>query len=185
MSTIHLPEYAEWVGSDAWKAHLGNHGAPWHEPMPKSEGCPSCVVGMFMPAIHDAYFNGGKAHLIYELQDGYGTEGYVPEQGYDWSGVRDSSPAAIQCGAISVDWVDHICLVADLPKPLISKGSYSIRETPGNGRGLWKSYRDGGRMVAYFLGCTWGADADALAIAIDEAEEEMACLMADARREFA
>ncbi len=94
---IRLPEYSDWVGSDAWRDHLGNHGAPWHELMPKSEGCPSCVVGVFMGAIHDRYFNGDKLtrHMIWSLQDGYGTEGFVPSQGYDWSGVRDSSPAAI------------------------------------------------------------------------------------------
>jgi hypothetical protein len=33
---------------------------------------------------------------IYSLSDGYGEQGYVPEQGYDWSGIRDSSPEAIK-----------------------------------------------------------------------------------------
>jgi hypothetical protein len=28
--------------------------------------------------------------------DAYGPEGYMPPQGYDWSGFRDSSPAAIK-----------------------------------------------------------------------------------------
>lgn len=31
---------------------------------------------------------------IYGRSDGYGAEGFVPVQGYDWSGIRDSSDAA-------------------------------------------------------------------------------------------
>lgn len=34
--------------------------------------------------------------VLWELQDGYGEPGYVPEQGHDWSGVRDSSLEAIE-----------------------------------------------------------------------------------------
>lgn len=33
---------------------------------------------------------------IYAQSDGYGEVGYVPDQGYDWSGIRDSSPAAVE-----------------------------------------------------------------------------------------
>ena len=33
---------------------------------------------------------------IWELQDGYGEQGWTPEQGWDWSGIRDSSPEAIE-----------------------------------------------------------------------------------------
>lgn len=36
------------------------------------------------------------SYRIYDLSDGYGEQGYVPPQGYDWSGIRDSSPEAIQ-----------------------------------------------------------------------------------------
>lgn len=32
---------------------------------------------------------------LYSLQDGYGQKGFVPCQGYDWSGIRDSSEKAI------------------------------------------------------------------------------------------
>jgi hypothetical protein len=32
---------------------------------------------------------------IWSLQDGYGEPGYMPVQGYDWSGIRDSSDEAI------------------------------------------------------------------------------------------
>lgn len=34
--------------------------------------------------------------VIWSLQDGYGEPGYTPVQGWDWSGIRDSSPEAIQ-----------------------------------------------------------------------------------------
>ena len=32
---------------------------------------------------------------LYALSDGYGEAGYIPEQGYDWSGIRDSSDCAV------------------------------------------------------------------------------------------
>lgn len=32
---------------------------------------------------------------LYALSDGYGDAGYIPEQGYDWSGIRDSSDQAV------------------------------------------------------------------------------------------
>ncbi len=32
---------------------------------------------------------------IWKLSDGYGKKGYVPIQGHDWSGIRDSSSEAI------------------------------------------------------------------------------------------
>lgn len=31
---------------------------------------------------------------VWALQDGYGESGCTPPQGYDWSGIRDSSPGA-------------------------------------------------------------------------------------------
>lgn len=37
-----------------------------------------------------------KFALMWSLSDGYGEPGLIPSQGYDWSGVRDSSPAAIR-----------------------------------------------------------------------------------------
>lgn len=33
--------------------------------------------------------------MIWSEQDGYGAAGFTPAQGWDWSGIRDSSPAAI------------------------------------------------------------------------------------------
>lgn len=32
---------------------------------------------------------------IWKFSDGYGKEGYIPVQGHDWSGIRDSSVGAI------------------------------------------------------------------------------------------
>lgn len=32
---------------------------------------------------------------IWNIQDGYGSAGYTPIQGYDWSAIRDSSPEAV------------------------------------------------------------------------------------------
>ncbi len=31
---------------------------------------------------------------IYDMNDAYGPKGLIPAQGYDWSGLRDSSPEA-------------------------------------------------------------------------------------------
>lgn len=76
------------------------------------------------------------------------------------------------------------CRVRDLPEALISDGPWSIRETPAQGRGLWKSYTSQGVKVAFCVGAMYGADADALAQAIDSAEEESRCLLAEARIEF-
>jgi hypothetical protein len=48
--------------------------------------------------IHSAYYGGDSALVreIYSLSDGYGEPGFVPEQGYDWSGIRDSSIGAVE-----------------------------------------------------------------------------------------
>lgn len=34
--------------------------------------------------------------IIWSLSDGYGEPGLIPPQGYDWSGIRDSSLEAIE-----------------------------------------------------------------------------------------
>lgn len=34
--------------------------------------------------------------IIYAHSDGYGAQGYIPAQGYDWSGIRDSTPRAVE-----------------------------------------------------------------------------------------
>lgn len=43
--------------------------------------------------------------MAWRLQDGYGVQGYTPVQGWDWSGIRDSSrraKTAIIAGAESI-----------------------------------------------------------------------------------
>lgn len=42
-----------------------------------------------------AYAPNGPANEIWALQDGYGEPGFWPPQGWDWSGIRDSSEKAI------------------------------------------------------------------------------------------
>lgn len=61
-----------------------------------SPRCGYCDTAPLMKGLYDAYFGDDKAKraLIYALADGYGVPGTVPPQGYDWSGVRDSTPTA-------------------------------------------------------------------------------------------
>lgn len=51
-----------------------------------------------MREIHAVWQDGpaDMVFLLFSMQDGYGEAGYVPEQGFDWSGVRDSSIEAIE-----------------------------------------------------------------------------------------
>jgi hypothetical protein len=82
------------------------------------------------------------------------------------------------CHAEITDRYDHVCLDIDLPGCLVATDGWAIRET-ASGRGLWKSYMDGGRKVSYRIGATAGADLDALRRAVDTAEEELASLWAE------
>jgi hypothetical protein len=92
MSTIHLPEFHEW-----WRgtpSPAAAHLEHWRYPV---EGCPGCAVGPMLTAIHKAvYVEGRFLSETWALQDGYGEPGCMPPQGWDWSGIRDSSPAAIK-----------------------------------------------------------------------------------------
>lgn len=57
--------------------------------------CPTHKTMMI--EIHHAWQTSDTAfEIIWSLQDGYGIPGFMPEQGYDWSGVRDSSTAAVE-----------------------------------------------------------------------------------------
>jgi hypothetical protein len=51
-----------------------------------------------MTDIHQAWQSGDTDTMlrVWSLSDGYGVAGFIPEQGYDWSGIRDSSTAAIE-----------------------------------------------------------------------------------------
>jgi hypothetical protein len=50
--------------------------------------------------IHEAWFGSDSSPEVrvqlWALSDGYGAPGALPAQGYDWSGIRDSTPAAIE-----------------------------------------------------------------------------------------
>lgn len=103
-TAITFPEYDQWSGTPEWRTCLLEHNR-WRggeEPgagyfTGPGEDCPGCAARLLLPAIYDAW-HAGDAQLrstLWALQDGYGTAGLTPEQGYDWSGIRDSSPAAI------------------------------------------------------------------------------------------
>jgi hypothetical protein len=50
-----------------------------------------------MQEIHTAVFSSNvAADICWSLQDGYGIAGFTPDQGFDWSGIRDSSTDAIK-----------------------------------------------------------------------------------------
>ena len=52
---------------------------------------------------------------IWQRQDGYGIPGHVPSQGYDWSGIRDSSDVAwAEMVAIAEEYYPLRSLLADL-----------------------------------------------------------------------
>lgn len=87
---MHLPGYGEWWSGGGAEAHFGHDTA--------NAECPRCAVTPLMKKIHAAVFdstNHTAASVAWEYQDGYGEAGYEPPQGWDWSGIRDSSPAAI------------------------------------------------------------------------------------------
>lgn len=50
-----------------------------------------------MEEIHAAVGEADDKFLnaIWSRQDGYGETGYVPPQGFDWSGIRDSTDGAV------------------------------------------------------------------------------------------
>lgn len=93
--TVPLPEYFEWMGSPLWEAHLLSYET--HD----RSVCPSCQVSPITTMIHKALYSDALsredsnrvANIVWPLQDGFGP-GSSAEVGWDWSGVRDSSPAA-------------------------------------------------------------------------------------------
>ena len=101
MATIHLPEFDEWYGYPRQEGVTPPHQVHWthfaHDGGRPDEGCPGCAVGPMLRAIHQAVYVEGKfLEETWALQDGYGEPGVIPDQGWDWSGIRDSSPAAIK-----------------------------------------------------------------------------------------
>lgn len=70
--------------------------------------------------ISEAYESSdAAADEIWALQDGYGEPGYVPEQGYDWSGIRDSSPESVAgmfAAAQSLLPLERLAALLDVPE---------------------------------------------------------------------
>lgn len=96
--TIHLPEQREWwTGTEpGTNPDLTSPAAQHMKHDDPVEGCPGCAVGpMFKVVAQAVWVDGEFLDETWELQDGYGEPGYTPDQGWDWSGIRDSSPAAI------------------------------------------------------------------------------------------
>lgn len=60
--------------------------------------CGYCQTRPLMDDIWAAWGSGDYdlIEIMWSLQDGYGSPGFVPVQGYDWSGVRDSTPDALR-----------------------------------------------------------------------------------------
>jgi hypothetical protein len=60
----------------------------------------SISLDEMLKAIHEAWMdvNASTETLValWAESDGYGEQGYIPEQGYDWSGIRDSTPDAVR-----------------------------------------------------------------------------------------
>lgn len=60
-----------------------------------------CTVhGQMMAVIHHVWNNRATSEAtmraIWAWADAYGEPGALPPQGYDWSGIRDSTPVAIE-----------------------------------------------------------------------------------------
>lgn len=49
-----------------------------------------------LKVLHEFWGDPKVGDAIWGLSDGYGEPGFVPVQGYDWSGIRDSSDDAIK-----------------------------------------------------------------------------------------
>lgn len=79
---------------EAMRRHWTHDGCTEH-----ADDCDDCFVQPMLVEIHHIWTtsrSNAVLDLIYSMQDGYGEIGYVPDQGYDWSGVRDSSPHQIR-----------------------------------------------------------------------------------------
>lgn len=86
-----LPNYRNWIGSPEWEDHVLRHQDQ------AVEGCAGCFVSPLLSKIYAACVDSMESAMTaWKHQDGYGVAGFVPAQGWDWSGIRDSSPEAIK-----------------------------------------------------------------------------------------
>lgn len=91
---VTLPYYEEWWAHGAVE-HM-RHDDP-------HENCAGCIASIWLPAIRHLVMHDDTASgIAWDLQDGYGVAGYTPAQGWDWSGIRDSSPATVRDIAVAL-----------------------------------------------------------------------------------
>lgn len=83
--------------ADAFRAHC-QHCHTEAERAANADTCDECFVSPMLAEIYEVWHSGSEAagRIIWSMQDGYGEPGYMPEQGYDWSGIRDSTPHAVR-----------------------------------------------------------------------------------------
>lgn len=75
--------------------HLFEHDT--HTGGARDEDCEHCAAADLLPDLYEVWTSRSEGFTtLLAMQDGYGTPGYVPPQGPDWSGVRDSTPSAIR-----------------------------------------------------------------------------------------
>lgn len=89
-SVVAAPPSAEAPDASVLVAHFDHDEA--------AEGCPYCEVRPMLKDLRRAWETASPEAfaILWSLSDGYGEPGLIPPQGYDWSGIRDSSPAAIR-----------------------------------------------------------------------------------------
>jgi hypothetical protein len=83
---------------EAFSAHL-HHGefgcAPKTPEVP--ETCDHCYVRPMLASIYEVWMTStAGSEVLWSMQNGYGEIGFMPDQGYDWSGIRDSTPHTIR-----------------------------------------------------------------------------------------
>lgn len=83
--------------AEAFRVHMG-HGHTAEDHAAHAAECDECFVTPMLREIHEIWQSGNDlaGEIIWSMQDGYGEPGYMPEQGYDWSGIRDSTPHTVR-----------------------------------------------------------------------------------------
>jgi len=68
--------------------------------------CLFCWYGGPLPVISEKIMDEINT-CVWQIQDGYGEPGYIPVRGWDWSGIRDSTPEAKKRIACQVRRILH------------------------------------------------------------------------------
>jgi len=83
----------------------GSKGMGYPDNFSVDESCRQIVHYYVRGEGHEMLPKKDKVSILNEtwaIQDGYGEPGYVPSQGWDWSGIRDSSDQAMRLMAAAV-----------------------------------------------------------------------------------